>query len=103
MCYEFRVRAVDVNVLMVACTLKHTVPATESSQYDCFRKHAAYIDYKNKNYTQWGRGGGMAPLATPFDVIRIPCSPYQHVTKPKYSLTYNRNPEVSTVVCIAVN
>ena len=25
------------------CTLKHTVQAPESSQYDCFRKHAACI------------------------------------------------------------
>ena len=38
-----RDKAIDGNVIVVACTLKNTVHAVESSQYDCFRKPAACI------------------------------------------------------------
>ena len=38
-------RAINGNVIMVACTLKHTVQANESSQYDCFRKPASRLNW----------------------------------------------------------
>ena len=47
---------------MVACTRKQTVQATESSQYDCFRKPAAYIISLKTLHTHWeGGGGSLAP------------------------------------------
>ena len=103
MCYKSRVKAVDVNALMVACTLKHCAHSVQTTESIWLLSKARPSVLAKKMYAHIEERGVMTqlpPLAMqlpPYAPL-IPCHPPHPVTNVSMTcFTFKHNKNVTSL------